>query len=64
MRATTRWPDGPFADYGVSGVDNRYLGTWAAGLIGVAVTFAVGAGVVLMVRRARRSSESAPPVTA
>ena len=26
---------GPFADYGVRGVDNRYLGTWAAGLIGV-----------------------------
>ena len=55
---------GPLADYGMSGVDNRYLGTWAAGLIGVAVTFAVGAGVVLIVRRARRSSEPAPPVTA
>ena len=56
--------DAPFADYGVSGVENRYLGTWAAGLLGVAVTFAVGTGLVLLVRRARRSSEPAPPVTA
>jgi cobalt/nickel transport system permease protein len=53
--------DGPLADYGVSGVDNRYVGTWVAGLTGVAVTFVVGAGVVFVVRRARRAP--APPVT-
>lgn len=54
---------GPLADYGVDGVDNRYVGTWAAGLIGVVATFAIGAGVVYLVRRARRSPEP-PPVTA
>jgi cobalt/nickel transport system permease protein len=53
--------DGPLADYGVSGVDNRYVGTWLAGLTGVAVTFVVGAGLVLVVRRARPAP--APPVT-
>jgi hypothetical protein len=34
-------------------VDNRYVATWAAGLLGIAVTFVIGAGVVLLVRRAR-----------
>jgi cobalt/nickel transport system permease protein len=52
---------GPLADYGVSGVDDRYLGTWVAGVTGVAVTFVVGAGLVFIVRRARRPP--APPVT-
>jgi cobalt/nickel transport system permease protein len=52
--------DTPLADYGVSGVDNRYVGTWVAGLTGVAVTFAIGAGVVFVVRRARRVPS--PPV--
>jgi hypothetical protein len=47
--------DGPLADYGMSGVDNRYLGTWVAGLTGVAVTFGVGAGLVFIVRRVRRA---------
>jgi cobalt/nickel transport system permease protein len=45
--------DGPFADYGASGVENRYVGTWVAGLLGVVVTFAVGTGLVLLARRAR-----------
>ena len=53
--------DGPFADYGVSGVDNRYVGTWIAGLIGVAVTFAVGAAIVYVVRRTRRPETSPDP---
>jgi cobalt/nickel transport system permease protein len=53
--------DGPLAEYGVNGVDNRYARTWVAGLTGVAVTFVVGAGVVFVVRRARRAP--APPVT-
>jgi cobalt/nickel transport system permease protein len=53
--------DGPLADYGVSGVDNRFVGTWVAGLTGVAVTFVAGAGSVFVVRRARRTP--APPVT-
>ncbi len=46
--------DGPLADYGVRGVHNRYVGTWIAGLVGVAVTFAVGAGLVLVVRRGKQ----------
>jgi cobalt/nickel transport system permease protein len=50
--------DGPLADYGVSGVDNRYVGTWVAGLTGVAVTFVAGAGLVFIVRRARRTPAS------
>jgi cobalt/nickel transport system permease protein len=45
---------GPFADYGVSGVGNRYVSTWISGLLGVAVTFVVGAGIVYFVRRSRR----------
>jgi hypothetical protein len=53
--------DGPLADYGLSGIDNRYVGTWVAGLTGVALTFVVGAGLVFVVRRARRAP--APPVT-
>ena len=53
--------DRPLADYGLSGVDNRYVGTWVAGLTGVALTFVMGAGLVFVVRRARRAP--APPVT-
>lgn len=49
--------DAPFAEYGVNGVDNRYAETWAAGLLGVAATFAVGTGLILLVRRGRRSSD-------
>jgi cobalt/nickel transport system permease protein len=52
---------GPFADYGVSGVDNRYVGTWISGLLGVAVTFAIGAGIVYVVRRSRRPQTPPPP---
>ena len=43
--------DGPFADYGVSGVDNTWVSTWIAGLLGIAATFVVCAGVVYLVRR-------------
>jgi cobalt/nickel transport system permease protein len=59
--------DGPFADYAVSGVDNRYVGTWVSGLLGVTMTFAVGAGIVYAVRRVRRpqpSPPTGPPVAA
>jgi PDGLE domain len=56
--------DGPLADYGVGGVDNRYLGTWVAGLIGVAVTFAVAAAVMYVVRRARRPAPPPDPAKA
>jgi len=36
----------PLADYGVSGVEDEETGTRVAGLVGVLVTFGVGAGIV------------------
>jgi len=47
--------DGPTAGYEVRGVDNDRISTGLAGVIGVAVTFAVAGGVMLVVRRARRT---------
>lgn len=41
----------PFADYGLAGVDNAFLGTAVSGVLGVLVTFAVGAGLFWLVRR-------------
>ena len=48
--------DAPTAGYEVRGVDDDRLSTGMAGVIGVAVTFAVAGGVMLVVRRARRTS--------
>jgi hypothetical protein len=49
--------DLPTAGYEVRGIDNDRLSTGVAGLIGVAVTFAVGAGLALAVgRKTRRPS--------
>ena len=53
--------DGPFADYGVDGVDNDVLATGLAGIVGIAATFVVGAGVLWLVRRRR---DRAGPVAA
>lgn len=62
--------DSPFAEYGAKGVDHDAVGTIVAGLVGVAVTFAVCAGLVVLVRRRRgppassaspASLASAPP---
>jgi cobalt/nickel transport protein len=47
--------DAPTAGYEVRGVDDDRLSTGLAGVIGVAVTFAVAGGVMLVVRRARRT---------
>jgi cobalt/nickel transport system permease protein len=55
--------DGPLADYGVEGVDDERLSTGLAGLIGVALCFAVGAGVFLGIR-ALRSRPGSPPAPA
>ena len=41
----------PLADYGIKGVGNPYLSTGLSGILGVAVTFAVGGGVFWLVRR-------------
>jgi hypothetical protein len=48
--------DSPVADYSVRGVDNSRLSTGLAGLIGITVTFAVGYGVLFLVRRRSGSS--------
>jgi len=53
--------DGPFADYGVDGVDNSVVAIGVAGIVGIAATFVVGAGVLWLVRRRR---DRAGPVTA
>ncbi len=45
--------DAPLADYGVEGVDNERVSTGLAGLIGVAVTFAVGFGLFAVIKRVR-----------
>ena len=52
--------DVPTAGYVVEGVDDERLSTGLAGIIGVAVTFAFGAGLFFLVRRARRT----PPAPA
>jgi hypothetical protein len=45
----------PTAGYEVRAVDNDRVSTGLAGVIGVAVTFALAGGVLLMVRRTRHS---------
>ena len=43
----------PLADYGIRGIDNEYLATGLSGVLGVALTFAVGGGLFWLVRRRR-----------
>ena len=43
--------DSPLADYGIRGIDNEFLSTGLSGIIGVAVTFAIGGGIFWLVRR-------------
>lgn len=53
--------DSPLSGYGVEGVDDDRLSTGLAGIIGVAVTFAVVGGGVLGLRQiARRRSPAEP----
>ncbi len=51
--------DSPLADYGLRGVDNPYLSTGLSGVLGVLVTFAVGAGLVWVTRRRARTDPDA-----
>jgi len=44
----------PLAGYGVDGVHDAKLGKGLSGIIGVALTFAVGYGVLTLVRVTRR----------
>ena len=55
--------DGPLADYGVHGVDSTWGATVLAGVIGIAATFVVCAGVVFLVRRNRRRTTPATSTT-
>jgi hypothetical protein len=48
--------DGPLADYSVRGIDDPGLSTGVAGVIGVAVTFALAAGLSAVMRRTRRTA--------
>lgn len=43
--------DSPLADYGIRGIDNKFLSTGLSGILGVAVTFAIGGGLFWLVRR-------------
>jgi hypothetical protein len=43
----------------VTGIDDEGLSTGLAGLIGVTVTFAMFAGLFVVVRQTRRSNEAA-----
>lgn len=52
--------DTPTAGYEVRGVDDDRLSTGLAGVIGVAITFAVAGGLLLVVRRRRAAGSSRP----
>jgi cobalt/nickel transport protein len=43
--------DSPLAGYGIRGIDNEFLSTGLSGILGVAVTFAIGGGIFWLVRR-------------
>jgi len=43
--------DGPLAGYGIKGIDNPYLSTGLAGVIGVLITFGLGFGLFWLIRR-------------
>lgn len=51
--------DSPLADYGIRGIDNEYLSTGLSGVLGVLITFGIGAGVFWLVRRRGRASPTA-----
>jgi len=50
--------DGPLADYSLKGVDDQTISTGLAGIIGVALTFAIGLGLFFILRAVRRRNES------
>jgi cobalt/nickel transport protein len=52
--------DSPLAGYGIRGIDNPYVSTGLSGVLGVLVTFALGAGVF---RLARRRGTASPATT-
>ncbi|WFE24124.1 PDGLE domain-containing protein [Solwaraspora sp. WMMD937] len=55
--------DSPFADYGLTAVDNGFVGTAVAGAVGVLLTFAV-AGGLFWLTRSRRPAAGTPAAEA
>ena len=55
--------EGPLADYAVSGVQDEKLSTGLAGILGVALCFAIGAGIFLVIRAVRSRQGPAPSTT-
>ena len=51
----------PLADYGVSGVENSWLSTGLAGVIGVLLCFALAAGLIFAIRWTRRRPANSAP---
>ena len=48
---------GPLADYGIAGIDNPYLATGLAGVLGVVVVFVISGGLFWLARRRRTPSD-------
>lgn len=48
--------DSPLANYSVKGVDDGRLSKGVAGVIGVGLTFAIGCGLLAVVKASRRRS--------
>jgi cobalt/nickel transport protein len=46
--------DSPLADYGIKGIDNEFLSTGLSGVLGVLVTFGIGAGIFWLARKRSR----------
>jgi cobalt/nickel transport protein len=51
--------DSPFADYGIRGVDNEFLSTGLAGVVGVLLTFTLGGAVFWLARRNKGDGDEA-----
>jgi hypothetical protein len=56
--------DGPLAEYSTKGIDSERLSTGVAGVIGVAVTFALGVGLVFLLKFLRGRNQPPAPAVA
>jgi hypothetical protein len=54
--------DGPLADYSTKGIDDERLSTGVAGIIGVAVTFALGIGLFFLLKFLRGRNQPRPAI--
>ena len=59
MHVITHCDDSPLAGYGVEGVHDDTLSKGLSGIIGVTLTFAVGYGVLTLVRISRKRRAAA-----